>query len=316
MSGVPVKRRNSTSRWLLPPPVRRFREHLREIRRIAGETQGQLFELHAALGDHVERLDALVRDQDGAIAGVEERLLELNANRSADQTPDEMLVRSYYAWHQEPSTRSAEAVLPLVFDLLAPHSVVDVGCGTGTWLAVASRLGAREILGLDGGWVPSDALAISSESFIVHDLETPLPRDRHFDLAICVEVAEHLDAARADSFVEELCELADAVLFSAAIPGQGGGGHRNEQWPPYWRARFSRRRYEPVDCVRPRVWDDDRVAWWYVQSMFLYVGADRLAADQRLRAEAGRMPLSVVHPRLFERHSPPLTPPDPDPARS
>jgi SAM-dependent methyltransferase len=223
---------------------------------------------------------------------------------------------AFFARNREGSARSAEAILSLAFDLIRPASVIDVGCGIGVWLAVASRLGARRVLGIDGPWVPRDALLIPAESFLEHDLETRVPRQRRFDLAVCVEVAEHLDPARGDSLVEDLCELADVVLFSAAIPGQGGDAHHNEQWPSYWRDRFARRKYALVDCFRPQLWDDDQVEWWYAQNTFLYVNADRLTADQRLQAavaESPQMLLSVVHPRLFEKYSPPWAPPDPEP---
>lgn len=201
-------------------------------------------------------------------------------------------------------------ILPLVFDLVRPMSVVDVGCGTGAWLAVASRLGATEVLGIDATWVPQNALLIPADCFIEHDLDAPVHLGRRFDLAICMEVAEHLEPARSDSLIADLCDLADVVLFSAAIPGQTGLGDRNEQWPLYWLARFLRQRYELVDCLRPRLWSDDRIEWWYVQNSFLYVSAERLMNDQRLQAgasEAGRMPLCVVHPRLFGASSPPRT---------
>jgi hypothetical protein len=117
--------------------------------------------------------------------------------------------------------------------------------------------------------------------------------------------------------VEDLCGLADVVLFSAAIPGQTGELHRNEQWPPYWRALFARQCYELVDCLRTRLWNASRVECWYAQNTFLYVSTERLKDDPRMReaaAEAGRMPLCVVHPRLFGMFSSPRTPPNPQSA--
>ena len=68
----------------------------------------------------------------------------------------------------------------------------------------------------------------------------PLRIGRRFDLVNCLEVAEHLDASRADSFVDDLCALGDVVVFSAAIPGQGGTHHVNEQFQSYWQERFRR----------------------------------------------------------------------------
>jgi SAM-dependent methyltransferase len=210
------------------------------------------------------------------------------------------------------------AILSLVFNLVRPASVVDVGCSIGQWLAVASEFGATDVLGIDGDWVPTRARLIPSECFLEHDLEGPLRLDRRFDLAICLEVAEHVSPARADPLIQELCDLADVVLFSAAVPGSRGEGHLNEQWPTYWQARFGQRRYQLVDCLRARLWEDDEILWWYMNS-FLYVNADRLTADERLRAAAAKpspMPLCVVHPRQFEAFSPPQAPADPEPSHA
>ncbi|WP_369382118.1 class I SAM-dependent methyltransferase [Streptomyces sp. cg36] len=223
----------------------------------------------------------------------------------------------FYESQQDGSARSAERVLPLVFDLIRPSSVVDLGCGTGSWLAAAGRLGAETVLGVDGDWVAQDALRIPAECFHRHDLGRPLRLDgRRFDLAMSLEAAEHLDPERAGSLVADLCALSDVVLFSAAVPGQTGSDHRNEQWPNYWRDHFARWGYELVDCLRARLWDDPEIEPWYAQNAYLYVGADRLAADERLRAaaaETGRMPLCVVHPGLLALFSKPFTPASPAP---
>lgn len=224
----------------------------------------------------------------------------------------------FYKSQQDGSSRSAERVLPLVFDLVRPSSVVDIGCGTGAWLAAAKGLGAGSVLGIDGSWVPRQALRIPAECFFEHDLSLPFRVEgRRFDLAMTLEAAEHLDASRADSLVADLCALSDVVLFSAAIPGQTGTDHRNEQWPTYWQARFAQWEYELVDCLRSRLWTDDRIEPWYAQNAFLYVNAERLATDERLRdaaAENGRMPLCAVHPGVHRLFSKPYAPANPEPA--
>ncbi|MCB5165068.1 class I SAM-dependent methyltransferase [Streptomyces bambusae] len=223
----------------------------------------------------------------------------------------------FYESQQDGSARSAGRVLPLVFDLVRPADVVDLGCGTGSWLRTARELGAEKILGVDGEWVDEEALRIPAECFLRHDLGRPLRLDGgRFGLAMCVEVAEHLDPGRAESLVADLCALSEVVLFSAAVPGQTGSDHRNEQWPNYWRDHFARWGYELVDCLRTRLWDDPEIEPWYAQNAFLYVSADRLAHDERLRtaaAETGRMPLCVVHPGLLALFSKPFAPAVPAP---
>jgi len=175
----------------------------------------------------------------------------------------------FYDWQRTGSHRSAEKILPIVFDAVAPKTVVDVGCGVGPWLDVARNLGAS-VVGFEGEWATSLGPAYPGLEIRVADLEQPLKVDQTFDLAMTVEVAEHLSPERADSFVADLVKLAPHVLFSAAVPGQGGNNHVNEQWQSYWADRFAAHGYGPRDIVRPKVWNDRRVAYWYRQNVILY----------------------------------------------
>lgn len=188
---------------------------------------------------------------------------------------------------------SAREVLPLVLDIVKPAGVVDIGCGTGNWLSIASELGVPDILGVDGPWVKQQ-LKIPPAKFIAHDLTTPLKLDRRFDLALSLEVAEHLPASAAGVFVQNLCAAADVVVFSAAIPGQGGRRHVNEQWPAYWADLFHEHHYECYDFLRPRIWNNPGVAWHYAQNSMIFVRAGRDCSF----GEAVR-PLPLVHPALW-----------------
>src|SRR5690606_18671354 len=145
----------------------------------------------------------------------------------------------------------------------------DVGCGVGAWLDVARNLGAS-VVGYEGEWVKSLPPSYAGLEIRSADLEQPLRADRTFDLALSLEVAEHLTPGRADSFVADLVALAPHVLFSSAGPGQGGNNHLNEQWQSVWAERFASHGYGPRDIVRPKVWTDRGVAYWYRQNAILY----------------------------------------------
>lgn len=193
-------------------------------------------------------------------------------------------------------------IVPLVVRMLAPRSVVDVGCGLGTWLAVFAGNGVSDVVGVDGKYVDTDRLEIPPERFVAHDLATPLSVGRRFDLAVSLEVAEHLPADRAAVFVASLTGLAPFVLFSAAIPFQGGTNHVNEQWPGYWADLFEARGFAPVDCIRREVWSDERVEWWYAQNTLLFVNETRLGmplADGRSLERTPVSQLALVHPRQY-----------------
>ena len=103
------------------------------------------------------------------------------------------------------------------------------------------------------------------------DLAQPLQIDRRFDLALSLEVAEHLPPECGSEFVQTLTDLSSVILFSAAIPFQGGTDHLNEQWPEYWADRFDARGYVPIDCIRRRIWRNEDVEWWYAQNLMFFV---------------------------------------------
>ena len=138
---------------------------------------------------------------------------------------------NFYRAQKDGSYRSAELTIPILFNWLPkPKTVVDVGCGLGTWLAVFKQQGA-EVTGVDGAYVNKDMLYIGKEEFFEADLENEsITNDgRRFDLAVSLEVAEHLSAKRAPTFIHDLTSLSDVVFFSAAVPLQGGTNHINEQ---------------------------------------------------------------------------------------
>jgi SAM-dependent methyltransferase len=198
--------------------------------------------------------------------------------------------------------RSADAVVPLLMELIGPACVVDVGCATGAWLAAFRAHGVAEVLGIDGPWVDAAQLQIPRSRVVCYDLERGVPLRRTFDLAVSVEVAEHLDGRHADAFVASLTDLAPVVLFSAAIPGQQGVGHVHLRWPDYWVDRFGARGYVVIDAVRPRIWQDERVDWVYRQNCLVFVRRDRLAAYPALaqeRRESDLSRLAVVHPAHY-----------------
>jgi SAM-dependent methyltransferase len=214
----------------------------------------------------------------------------------------EHYTKSFYEEHREGAKRSAEAIAPLVLELLHSRSVVDVGCGDGNWLAVFHELGVKEILGIDGDYVDKDLLQIPQEYFRTFDLTKPFDLGRVFDLAVSLEVAEHLPADCAPALVEGLTRLAPFVLFSAAIPSQGGENHVNEQWPDAWAALFQKHGYVPVDFIRKRVWENDAVEWWYAQNTLLFVRADQLELNKALKGEFERTDLNqlrLVHPKRY-----------------
>jgi SAM-dependent methyltransferase len=212
--------------------------------------------------------------------------------------PRDMYDKGFFDSQFAGALESARVVAPLVYDLVHPRRVVDVGCARGAWLRAFYEIGADFIQGLDGDYVDRDTLLIPSESFVAADLAklTKLPGD--YDLAVCLEVLEHLSAQAGRNIVAALTEAAPVVLFSAAVPGQGGTNHVNEQWPEYWRRLFEARGYRMLDPIRPRIRDDKRVAWWYRQNVLMFASEKAICSNESLRAEDSGEPqpeLEWVH---------------------
>jgi tetratricopeptide (TPR) repeat protein len=224
------------------------------------------------------------------------------APQPQDSGPSQPYSRELLTHNHVGAYRSAKEVVPHVLELLRPKSVVDVGCGVGSWLAVFQEHGIDDFLGVDGAYVDLDLLQIPQDKFRPHDLTQLLQLDRQFDLAVSLEVAEHLPAEYAASFVASLVGLARVVLFSAAVPYQGGHHHVNEQWPGYWVNLFEQHGYLVLDCLRGKVWLNDRVDWWYRQNLLLFCSPEVLVKNARLQSELQSAPdarLPVVHPGLF-----------------
>lgn len=194
------------------------------------------------------------------------------------------------------SVEGASAALRAVFPDVVPGSILDVGCGTGTWLRAALDFGAGEVLGVDGVPIPPSQLLVSPDLFHVADLNQPLRLNRRFDLVLCLETAEHLAPQSAEIIVATLAAHSDTILFSAAAPGQPGTNHINCQWPAWWQGLFNACGFTCSDAVRWRIWDEEEIEPWYRQNLMLAErDPDEAGSEPRLRP--------VIHPAMLDSYS-------------
>jgi SAM-dependent methyltransferase len=197
------------------------------------------------------------------------------------------------------SVNSAMVVLPKVLAALPQiNSVADFGCGVGAWLSVINKLGVSEICGYDGPWVNKDMLMIPKESFLEIEFDKDFYVNRKYDLAISLEVAEHIPMKYSSLFVNMLVSASDIILFSAAIPFQGGVEHINEQWPEYWYNLFAKHGYIAMDFLRNQIWNERDVEFWYKQNIMLYVKKEVIKKIKIIPFKESK-PLSYVHPQQY-----------------
>jgi SAM-dependent methyltransferase len=188
----------------------------------------------------------------------------------------------FFSQQGDQSLKSARIVAPLVMRLAPIRSVIDVGCGIGGWLRVFSENGVAVVRGVDGNYVDPSKLYVAPECFTGIDLTQRFNLEGKYDLAVCLEVAEHLDARSGAELVRALTDLAPLILFSAAVPGQGGISNINEQWPEYWRRLFEEHGFKMLDPIRPLIREDRRVSWWYRQNIVMFASEAAISANPAL----------------------------------
>ena len=222
-------------------------------------------------------------------------------NTNSNENREKIYNEGFYKNRNDSTVYSAKMVLELLQPYFTINSVIDFGCGVGTWLKMAKELFGKnvEVRGLDGDYVQKNLLQIKNEEFSPVDLSQEVKLDRRYDLAISLEVAEHLPESRAKSFVNDLCKASDVVLFSAATAFQGGDGHVNERRLSYWRRLFDENDYQMIDLIRPAVWDDDQVLVWDKQNSVLFVNRKK---DNYSTIQCEQL-VDVIHPDIFEQRS-------------
>lgn len=188
------------------------------------------------------------------------------------------------------------------------ENIIDIGCGNGFWLnTIKTHFKYVNILGVDGKWAEK-SLIIDNENFIATDLNKGFEYNGKFDLAITIETAEHLKKENSQDFIDNLCKLSNFVLFSAAIPEQGGVDHINEQWQSYWSEKFKKNKFVGIDFIRPKIWKLEKVPFYLCQNIILYIHEDELQKNIDLNNKTKdykNFIYDIIHPTFFLNYKDP-----------
>jgi SAM-dependent methyltransferase len=217
--------------------------------------------------------------------------------------------RDFYDSHVSRSLAGARHYANIVSSIFRPRSVVDIGCGRGAWLAAFQETGAAKLVGLDGAWLSQNDMLNRFIEFREVNLETfhDTTQLGRFDLAISVEVAEHLQPSRSDGFCRLLTSFADSVVFGSAFNHQPGTNHINLRLCSFWGLLFASKGYAAFDLFRPPLWGNDDVAFYYQQNTFFYTRREGEVFNRLLMA--GITPIEnlnfmdCVHPSLLNTYA-------------
>lgn len=206
--------------------------------------------------------------------------------------------KEFFQKQAQGSLKSGRRAFEILLKKFEPSSMIDVGCGVGPWSKAAKELGINSVFGIDGKYIDDEMLLIDRSNFLAADLNEPIRMNSKFDIAVCVELAEHLPPQRAKSLIEDLTLLSEVIVFSAAVRFQGGDGHLNEQWPEYWAGIFEEYDYIPYDLFRRKLWAT-QCEPWYSQNLFLFIKkGNQLGKILRNYSMTGK-PLTIIHPEIF-----------------
>jgi SAM-dependent methyltransferase len=161
----------------------------------------------------------------------------------------------FWLFHHDAVANAPHLADAVLAEFPRARSLADIGCGTGGFAAEFQRRGLRvvgcEYSAIGRRWagragvrvVPFDA---------ADPVQGPLP-DGPYDVAISLEVAEHVPAPLADVLIAFIAGASGAIVFTAAHPGQGGTGHVNEQPKVYWIEKFAARGFAHDDAAAGRI---------------------------------------------------------------
>lgn len=205
----------------------------------------------------------------------------------------------FYSLRDRQTRYTCSAVYPILFKHLRASditSVVDIGCGTATWLSAIREFNPScSLHGFEGPWLPrknqEQILEAGIKLTISNFSDSSLyPSIVSADLCICLEVLEHIPIDLHPAFIERFLSGSSNILFSCAPPYQGGSGHVGERSLSNLLPIFRDLGYSVCDLFRDKIWTDNQIPFWYRQNLVLF---------SRVIPDYLPLPLDIIHPDLL-----------------
>ena len=148
-----------------------------------------------------------------------------------------------------------------------PESVLDLGCGPGTYVDCFTDLGIS-CIGYDTDTRVEGKDNLRCQS--IFDLEHTA------DLVLCMEVAEHIDGTANKQIASTMFDAlapGGVLIWTAAKPGQGGVGHINCQTKDYWIEKLNHTGLIRNETIENKLIDFAKAGYhmgWFVQNLLVY----------------------------------------------
>lgn len=173
-----------------------------------------------------------------------------------------MYNKRYFQTIEQAEKVQAESLADILIEMYDPKSVGDVGCATGLYLVPFLTRGVVAV-----GW---DSADYAVDQKLVPGVEkadiTETMVGINVDLAICLEVLEHIDNDLCGGVIQNLVNMSELIIFSAAQPGQKGTGHINCKPKKHWETLFNIRGYNRDPEAEARILDhvtkNDHAEWF------------------------------------------------------
>jgi hypothetical protein len=194
------------------------------------------------------------------------------------QMTEEVYTKGYFEKIEEEEALQASRLERILYALYKPKSVIDWGCASGLYLEPFMENGC-EVLGIENSPVaiemrhPDIRIIRSDMTQAIHltpmtmkpvgiDVSAPVTK---FDMALCIEVLEHIDEQYSKVAIENVCRSSDRLVVSIAREWQQGPGHLNLKPIEYWIQKFGWQGFR-VDNratldVRERMGDGYHLGW-------------------------------------------------------